>query len=155
MTLTFTVARYSEEDMRVIMNINNRVMRRLLYIPEQVNVFFASTEEARAFLANSITVIVEFDDVPIAYLRYSFVKRERETFCRLGPVGILQEYESTVIDETINAFMRDVAEKNSCKYLLLETIEYNKQCFINYGYTEYASYTTGELSLVRLRKRIL
>ena len=70
MALTFAAATFDDHDMHHIMYINNRVMKELFYDPEGAQVLFNSLDEIREFLTGSISVIVEFDETPIAVLLY-------------------------------------------------------------------------------------
>ena len=154
MSLTFAAATFDDYDMGHIMNINNRAMKELFKNPMEVEVLFESLDEVRDFLANTIAVIVEFDETPIAYFRYYFVETNTMKLCHLGPLAILPEYNTHDVNQMISSFITHIAKNNICRYVLVEAIESTEHSFINDGYVVYAEYVSGRMSIVRLKKSI-
>ena len=144
MSLTFAAATFDDHDIGHIMDINNRAMKELFKNPVEAEMLFDSLDNVRNFLANTIAVIVEFDETPIAYFRYYFVETNTMKLCHLGPLAILPEYNTHDVNQMISSFITHIAKNNICRYVLVETIESMEDSFINDGYVVYAEYSTSK-----------
>ena len=154
MALTFAAATFDDRDMHHVMEINNRAMADLFYNPVKAEVTFDSLDEVRDFLRGTITVIVEFDETPIAYFRYYFAETNTMRLCHLGPLAILPEYDTPDVNRMISSFITQAAKNNVCRYVLIESIESTVKSFVDDGYVICARYTSGHLPVVRLKKTI-